>query len=103
MTRHAMIRTIGGDSPVQGQPRNLHPTFTAESALGRSRGSYVGPVAGKGAGSNGIATAQVTVSGVSGIYAGTVCVGHTLCVITVDVDEHGHPTGSHCVDEIGSC
>ena len=88
---------------MEGPSRVMRPTFTAESALEHATRSYIRLGLGNSAGIGEIAPAQVAVSSVSGIYAGIVCVGHTQCVITVDVDEHGHVTQSHCVDEIGSC
>lgn len=77
------------------------PGYTAEAAAGRGTRSYRhhsparrGPDPG---------TVIPAVSGVSGYYAGLVCLGQTLCVMVEDFDENGNITGWHCVDEIGSC
>lgn len=91
-----------GSSARRRSTRVGLPQFTAPAALRPPTRQYASTGGGRADGP-GVQLAQVTVSAVSGIYAGTVCVGGVQCVITVDVDEHGHVTGSHCVDEIGSC
>lgn len=98
-----MIPAISRGSSGRGLPRSTRPAFTAESALGPGTRCYIGRTYGRAAGRPEIAPAQVTVSAVSGIYAGTFCAGGTLCVLTIDVDENGHVVNSHCADEIGSC
>jgi hypothetical protein len=98
-----MASKISRSRRAASRSRVTRPAFTAESALGRSSASYVRLGAGTGSYIHGISPAQVTVSGVSGIYAGTYCASGVLCVLTIDVDEYGHVVNSHCADEIGSC